>query len=1203
MDDVLFALLAFLLCIVAPIGLVVGLIVWLVRRGQPAAPPLDPAAGLRAAEQLFARWHAAGQLSDATLAQLRDLLAQERAAPAGALPTTGLVAPPAPQPARASALAPAVAASIVADAPSLAPAGPALAAPGLAGAIPAPLPAGPSFGERFGSALVSLRTRQTLLFLGAFLLVVSALILIVFNWASFPPILQFALLAGVCAGFWGGGAWLIRNTDLDRAGAGLQVVGAVLVPVVAFSLSRPGLLDLAPRGGVLLAGLLSLPIYALAAWRLGRPVFSGGAAVSAAVAVLAALTGVPNAWLPLALVLTLASYLPLARLLSARAAALAPGPRWVAQAGVPLGLLVALLPVFDSGPEGPAAAALWAGAGFYLLALVIERKLAWAWAAALLPVPALALTLGSLELPAPWWGLAPALLALAYLDLALVAERRFLAYAPAAYVGAALMVALALPAVLESAATARWALPALALAALALPAAYQRGRLLVLPEPARGVLAALMLGLGAVLLAAWQAALLEPLAMSEGEIGLTLLPLASLYLLGAAFWPGRLRYGYDLALQVVGVGLALLGATLALDMERTWWAALAGLALIWLFQALRYRSALWGALALGCGLGAGAALLDRFAPSAEAWHWAALGLAFAGAYLVGGALLARTRWAYWRWPAAGWGALAGMGALAVVLLDAGFGDERAWHVLAVLALAAVVALAAALWRAWWPGFAVAGLLALATLMAAAQGFFVGWQLARADYAYLACVIAFAFVLLGQGLRRVADRYAWPYELVGYAILTCAPLAAAGDYQHATLTWVAMMLLYGLAVWLYGLRWALAPALLALDMALLSGAGWLLPAGRPEGSALILLGATWLQGLIGLALSRRAPAGGRTAFERLAPAYAAALISGAGALAIAQGATDVLAWVALGLALVLAIVSSAHLFEPGAWGALMLLALGLGALQAFLQVEPLWNMAWGVAEALALALLGWLLTSAARRLPSGISDRLHIWGAPLAYGPLAAGGLLTFALGALAIDAGELPPLTFALATYALVLATLAVRLRATEYAYAAGAALVVAGLCQLYDWGFRQPQLFVIPAGLYLLALAEGLRRFQGQRRLSQVLEAGAVALTLGVSFGQSLRTSGLESQAYAAWLCLEALLMLGYGVLRKLRAPFLGGAGFFVAGVLWLSVDPLMALNKWVLLGLLGLLLVGVYLLLERRQQQLARAGRALIETVSTWK
>ena len=68
--------------------------------------------------------------------------------------------------------------------------------------------------------------------------------------------------------------------------------------------------------------------------------------------------------------------------------------------------------------------------------------------------------------------------------------------------------------------------------------------------------------------------------------------------------------------------------------------------------------------------------------------------------------------------------------------------------------------------------------------------------------------------------------------------------------------------------------------------------------------------------------------------------------------------------------------------------------------------------------------------------------------------------------------GELPPLTFALATLALLLATLAARRHRVEYGYAAGAALIAAGLCQVYDWGFHQPQWYVLPAGLYLLALA-----------------------------------------------------------------------------------------------------------------------------------
>jgi hypothetical protein len=198
--------------------------------------------------------------------------------------------------------------------------------------------------------------------------------------------------------------------------------------------------------------------------------------------------------------------------------------------------------------------------------------------------------------------------------------------------------------------------------------------------------------------------------------------------------------------------------------------------------------------------------------------------------------------------------------------------------------------------------------------------------------------------------------------------------------------------------------------------------------------------------------------------------------------------------------------------------------------------------------------------------------------------------------------GELPPVVFALATLALLLATLAARRRAVEYGYVAGAALIAAGLCQLYDWGFRQPQWYVLPAGLYLLALAEGLRRFQGRRGLAQVLETSAAVLMLGTTLGQSLRSAGLVSQGYAAWLCVESLLLLAYGALRQRRSPFFGGMAFFVFGVAWLSVDPLLAANKWMLLGALGLLLVGAYVLLERRQEQLARLGRTLVERISEW-
>ena len=308
--ETLIGLIVFLFCIVVPIALVIAAIVWIVRKisgGSPGPAIASGRAALDELDQLVQRWAAQGRLADAAAAQVRALIAEERLAQTQPTPAPAPLVPSASPPAE---VAPAVAPTQVQPAAEIPPA----SAP-----MPVPLPVAPSasvpavaadapaaprepWDERMGRALLSLRTRQTLLFLGAFLLVVSALVLVVFNWASFPPILQFALLAGVCGGLWAGGTWLARQSGLERAGAGLQAVGAVLVPVVAFSLSRPGLLDLEPRGAWLLASALSLPIYALAAWRIRHPLFAVAGCVSGASAVLAALSGVDNQWLPLALV-------------------------------------------------------------------------------------------------------------------------------------------------------------------------------------------------------------------------------------------------------------------------------------------------------------------------------------------------------------------------------------------------------------------------------------------------------------------------------------------------------------------------------------------------------------------------------------------------------------------------------------------------------------------------------------------------------------------------------------------------------------------------------------------------------------------------------------------------------------------------------------------------------------------------------------
>ncbi len=212
-------------------------------------------------------------------------------------------------------------------------------------------------------------------------------------------------------------------------------------------------------------------------------------------------------------------------------------------------------------------------------------------------------------------------------------------------------------------------------------------------------------------------------------------------------------------------------------------------------------------------------------------------------------------------------------------------------------------------------------------------------------------------------------------------------------------------------------------------------------------------------------------------------------------------------------------------------------------------------------------------------------------------------MLGAVVGLRALSSGDVLPLTFTLATLGLLMATVAVRERKIRWGYGAGAAFVSAGLSYLFYLGFRDVQWYVIPSGLYLLLLAHPMRAFQGGQRVSQIAEAGAAMLMLGPTLVQAVSNSDLVALAYTVALCAEAGLFLGYGTLLKLRVPFASGAIFFVLGVLWMSVDPLRAANKWVLLGALGLLLVGVYVLLERRQEQLARAGRLWVERISGWR
>jgi hypothetical protein len=554
-----------------------------------------------------------------------------------------------------------------------------------------------------------------------------------------------------------------------------------------------------------------------------------------------------------------------------------------------------------------------------------------------------------------------------------------------------------------------------------------------------------------------------------------------------------------------------------------------------------------------------------------------------------------------------WSVIVGLFLISGMLIDGVVNSIAVHHVLILLGLAATQALLSAMWRQPWIGYPTVLIASLAALLAADRDFFGLIELSPTQIGYVFCALALLWMLVGQVLRRVtAKAYAYPYELLGLVLSLLAPLTADRSDQDATLTWLAVGALFGLAIVLYRLPWLLGIVLAGFTMALLRGADWLYPNVFHE--SILLLAATWLHATIGMAArlrERQETTPLRWEQRYSFPAYGVALLSGATGLLAALDQSYTVAFVGIGLAALLAAIATVERVQMIAWSSLLFLVIGLLGLHDWQDLSRMWSNTALNAEMLLLCALGWALSIYVQQAnatnTSASASLAQVWLKPLWIGPLVISFLALLQQGMLG-GFLSLLPLIVSCVLFALHLTTLAVQYRQPIYAYGASLALMLALLLQLADLGFRDMQWFVIPSAIYLLGMAECLRRLHGQRGLAQLLEVGAVLLALGTTLGQSLTRDGLESQMYALALCLEALVFLGYGIVRQLRMPFLGGGAFFVLGVLWLSVNPLMAMNKWLLMGLLGLLLVGVYVLLERRQEQLARAGRIWLARINSW-
>lgn len=168
--------------------------------------------------------------------------------------------------------------------------------------------------------------------------------------------------------------------------------------------------------------------------------------------------------------------------------------------------------------------------------------------------------------------------------------------------------------------------------------------------------------------------------------------------------------------------------------------------------------------------------------------------------------------------------------------------------------------------------------------------------------------------------------------------------------------------------------------------------------------------------------------------------------------------------------------------------------------------------------------------------------------------------------------------------------------RRLRLSYAA-VGMLLAGwmLYAFYVWqldGLARVQWYAIPAGLYLLGIAY-LECQRENRVLARWLDYAAVALMMGSLFWQTLSLGW----RYALMLGGEGFGALWWGSARRLRRFFYAGMIGVILATLGQLINSLQSINQWVVFGIIGLLLVIVAAVVERRLEEIRSSLQEVME------
>jgi hypothetical protein len=205
-------------------------------------------------------------------------------------------------------------------------------------------------------------------------------------------------------------------------------------------------------------------------------------------------------------------------------------------------------------------------------------------------------------------------------------------------------------------------------------------------------------------------------------------------------------------------------------------------------------------------------------------------------------------------------------------------------------------------------------------------------------------------------------------------------------------------------------------------------------------------------------------------------------------------------------------------------------------------------------------------------------------------------------GAAAIRPFEIPQATMMILTFAILglfylFAALADQRPRVGY----GALLLLFGSWSLWLLLIAQQdelQLYALPASIYLLGI--GWMEWQlDKRQAAHWIDRAALGLMFGSIFWQSFGDYG---GWYAVLMIVEGLLVAWLGSWRRLRRLLYVGVTAVVVAVAGQLIEPLLALNTFVLL-LLGGLLVALGIGLERRLDKVRDLSKDLRARLEHWE